>query len=86
MPVIIHNFIIYTNLQKLNTSFNISASAKKGKTLEAFEDAYTEAERLKRFGIAQAELDRTKKLFISSYDDFLSNKKAARKNSKPLLW
>lgn len=61
-------------ISRLNTSFNISASAKKGKILEAFEDAYTEAERLKRFGIAQAELDRTKKLFISSYDDFISNK------------
>ncbi|AOC96953.1 Peptidase M16 inactive domain protein [Flavobacterium anhuiense] len=61
-------------ISRLNTSFNITAAAKKGKTLEAFEDAYTEAERLKRFGIAQAELDRTKKLFISSYDDFLSNK------------
>lgn len=61
-------------ISRLNTSFNISAAAKKGKTLEAFEDAYTEAERLKRFGIAQTELDRTKKLFISSYDDFLSNK------------
>lgn len=61
-------------ISRLNTSFNLSASAKKGKTLEAFEDAYTEAERLKRFGIAQTELDRTKKLFISSYDDFISNK------------
>ncbi len=61
-------------ISRLNTSFNLSASAKKGKTLEAFEDAYTEAERLKRFGIAQTELERTKKLFISSYDDFISNK------------
>ncbi|KFF04105.1 M16 family metallopeptidase [Flavobacterium reichenbachii] len=61
-------------ISRLNTSFNISALAKKGKTIEAFEEAYTEAERLKRFGAAQAELDRTKKLFISSYDDFISNK------------
>jgi len=61
-------------VSRLNTSFNISALAKKGKTIEAFEDAYTEAERLKRFGAAQAELDRTKKIFISSYDDFISNK------------
>jgi zinc protease len=61
-------------LSRLNTSFNISALAKKGKTIQAFEEAYTEAERLKRFGAAQAELDRTKKIFISSYDDFLSNK------------
>ena len=61
-------------VSRLNTSFNISALAKKGKTIQAFEDAYTEAERLKRFGAAQAELDRTKKIFISSYDDFISNK------------
>ncbi|EJL61170.1 M16 family metallopeptidase [Flavobacterium sp. CF136] len=61
-------------ISRLNTSFNISALSKKGKVLEAFEEAYTEAERLRRFGAAQAELDRTKKLFISSYDDFLSNK------------
>lgn len=61
-------------ISRLNTSFNISAAAKKGKTIDAFEDAYTETERLKRFGIAQTELDRTKKLFISSYDDFISNK------------
>jgi zinc protease len=61
-------------VSRLNTSFNISALAKKGKTIQAFEEAYTEAERLKRFGAAQAELDRTKKLFISSYDDFISNK------------
>jgi zinc protease len=61
-------------VSRLNTSFNISALAKKGKTILAFEDAYTEAERLKRFGAAQAELDRTKKIFISSYDDFISNK------------
>ena len=61
-------------ISRLNTSFNILALSKKGKVLEAFEEAYTEAERLRRFGAAQAELDRTKKLFISSYDDFLSNK------------
>ncbi|WP_281233315.1 M16 family metallopeptidase [Flavobacterium gelatinilyticum] len=61
-------------ISRLNTSFNISAGPKKGKNLEAFEEAYTEAERLKRYGAAQAELDRTKKLFISSYDDFISNK------------
>ncbi|GGF24086.1 M16 family metallopeptidase [Flavobacterium limi] len=61
-------------VSRLNTSFNISASAKKGKVTEAFEEAYTEAERIRRFGAVQAELDRTKKLFISSYDDFLGNK------------
>lgn len=61
-------------VSRLSTSFNISALAKKGKTIQAFEEAYTEAERLKRFGVAQAELDRTKKIFISSYDDFISNK------------
>ncbi|QGK73670.1 pitrilysin family protein [Flavobacterium sp. SLB02] len=61
-------------VSRLNTSFNISALAKKGKAIQAFEEAYTEAERLKRFGASQAELDRTKKIFISSYDDFLSNK------------
>ncbi|WP_427874415.1 M16 family metallopeptidase [Flavobacterium sp. MMS24-S5] len=69
------NFKTYFEpISRLNTSFNISALAKKGKTIQAFEEAYTEAERLKRFGAAQAELDRTKKIFISSYDDFLSNK------------
>ena len=61
-------------ISRLNTSFNISALAKKGKIIQSFEEAYTEAERLKRFGAAQAELDRTKKIFISSYDDFISNK------------
>ncbi|MBF4517860.1 insulinase family protein [Flavobacterium sp. ANB] len=61
-------------VSRLNTSFNISALAKKGKTLEAFQEVYTEAERLKRFGAIQAELDRTKKDFISSYDDFIKNK------------
>ncbi|OIV40226.1 M16 family metallopeptidase [Flavobacterium johnsoniae] len=61
-------------ISRLNTSFNISALAKKGKILDAFEEAYTETERLNRFGAAKAELDRTKKLFISSYDDFISNK------------
>ena len=61
-------------ISRLNTSFNISALTKKRKTIEAFEEAYTEAERLKRFGAAQAELERTKKIFISSYDDFISNK------------
>lgn len=61
-------------VSRLSTSFNISALAKKGKTIQAFEEAYTEAERLKRFGAAQAELDRTKKIFTSSYDDFISNK------------
>ncbi|WP_180904014.1 M16 family metallopeptidase, partial [Flavobacterium chungangense] len=68
------NFNAYFEpISRLNTSFTISALAKKGKTIEAFEEAYTEAERLSRFGAAQAELDRTKKLFISSYDDFISN-------------
>ncbi len=61
-------------ISRLHTSYNISAKSKKGKTLEAFQEAYTEAERVRRFGAAQSELDRTKKLFISSYDDFLSNK------------
>ena len=64
----------FSGISRLNTTYNIAAAAKKGKTLEAFEEAYTQAERLKRFGAVQAELDRTKKLFISSYDDFISNK------------
>jgi zinc protease len=64
----------FGGVSRLSNSYNISASAKKGKSLEAFEEAYTEAERLNRFGAVQAELDRTKKLFISSYDDFISNK------------
>ncbi|KUJ61418.1 hypothetical protein AR687_13360 [Flavobacteriaceae bacterium CRH] len=61
-------------LSRLNTSFNISALAKKGKALEAFQEAYTEAERFKRYGAIQSELDRTKKDFISSYNDFIKNK------------
>ncbi|KRD61386.1 hypothetical protein ASE40_07575 [Flavobacterium sp. Root935] len=61
-------------ISRLNTSFNISALAKKGKIIQAFEEAYTETERLKRFGVSQIELDRTKKIFISSYDDFINNK------------
>lgn len=61
-------------ISRLNTSFNISALAKKGKVLEAFQDVYTETERMKRFGAIQSELDRTKKDFISSYDDFIKNK------------
>ena len=69
-------------VSRLNTSFNISALAKKGKTIQAFEEAYTEAERLKRFGAAQAELDRTKKIFISSYDDFISNKDKVDNDSR----
>ncbi|KAF2516635.1 M16 family metallopeptidase [Flavobacterium foetidum] len=64
----------FSPISRLNNSYNISVAAKKGKTIEAFEEAYTEAERLKSFGAAQAELDRTKKLFVSSYDDFISNK------------
>ncbi|MFZ0595536.1 MAG: insulinase family protein [Flavobacterium sp.] len=61
-------------VSRLNTSFNISALAKKGKVLEAFQDVYTETERMKRYGAVQSELDRTKKDFISSYDDFIKNK------------
>jgi zinc protease len=64
----------FSGISRLNNSYNITASVKKGKTLEAFEEAYTEAERLKRFGALKTELERTKKLFISSYDDFISNK------------
>nr|WP_315238805.1 insulinase family protein [uncultured Flavobacterium sp.] len=64
----------FESISRLNNSFNIVAVAKKGKTIEGFEEAYTEAERLKRFGAVQSELDRTKKLFISSYDDYISNK------------
>ncbi|MGN7808831.1 M16 family metallopeptidase [Flavobacterium sp. 22076] len=64
----------FSGISRLNNSYNITASVKKGKTLEAFEEAYTEAERLKRFGAVKTELERTKKLFISSYDDFISNK------------
>jgi zinc protease len=64
----------FSAISRLSNTYNISVSAKKGKTLEAFEEAYTEAARFNRFGALQAELDRTKKLFISSYDDFISNK------------
>ncbi|CAD0002389.1 M16 family metallopeptidase [Flavobacterium salmonis] len=64
----------YSGISRLNTTYNISALAKKGKTIQAFEEAYTEAERLKRFGAAKAELEQTKKIFISSYDDFIGNK------------
>ena len=64
----------FSGISRLNNSYNLTASVKKGKTLEAFEEAYTEAERLKRFGALKTELERTKKLFISSYDDFISNK------------
>ncbi|MFH7017288.1 M16 family metallopeptidase [Flavobacterium sp. FlaQc-47] len=61
-------------VSRLNTSFNILMETKKGKTLQGFEEGYTEAERLRRYGALQGELDRTKQLFISSYDDFISNK------------
>jgi zinc protease len=61
-------------VSRLSTSFNISALAKKGQVSEAFQDVYTEAERIKRYGAIQSELDRTKKDFISSYDDFIKNK------------
>ncbi|MEN2401481.1 insulinase family protein [Flavobacterium sp. MC2016-06] len=64
----------FSSISRLNTSFNITAVAKKGKLSEAFTEAYTEAERFKRFGATKAELDRTKKDFISSYDDFIKNK------------
>lgn len=61
-------------ISRLNTSFNISALAKKGKVLASFEEVYTETERMKRYGAIQSELERTKKNFISSYDDFIKNK------------
>ncbi|MEM0577171.1 M16 family metallopeptidase [Flavobacterium polysaccharolyticum] len=61
-------------ISRLNTSFNLVSQGKKGKALEAFQEVYTEAERIKRYGAIQAELDRTKKDFISSYDDFIQNK------------
>ncbi|MWB92947.1 insulinase family protein [Flavobacterium sp. GA093] len=61
-------------ISRLNTSFNLSATAQKDRLLESFEEVYTEAERLKRYGAVPAELDRIKKDFISSYDDFLKNK------------
>lgn len=61
-------------ISRLNTSFNLSATAQKGRLLESFEEVYTEAERLKKYGAVPAELDRIKKDFISSYDDFLKNK------------
>ena len=64
----------FQSISRLSTSFTIAASAKKGKVLEAFEEAYIEAERFKRYGAVQAELDRIKKDFISSYDDFIKNK------------
>nr|WP_294782380.1 M16 family metallopeptidase [uncultured Flavobacterium sp.] len=61
-------------ISRLSSSFNLTAVAKKGKNIEAFEEVYTETERIKRFGAVESELERTKKLFISSYDDYLSNK------------
>nr|WP_315246709.1 insulinase family protein [uncultured Flavobacterium sp.] len=61
-------------IARLNTSFNITASAKKGKVLEAFQEAYSEAERLRRYGAVESELERVKEDFISSYDHFLKNK------------
>lgn len=61
-------------VSRLNTSFNISALAKKGKVLASFEEIFTETERMKRYGAIQAELERTKKNFISSYNDFIKNK------------
>lgn len=64
----------FSSISRLNTTYNITAAAKKGRLIEAFTEAYTEVERFKRYGATAPEFERIKKAFISSYDDFIKNK------------
>nr|WP_315242202.1 insulinase family protein [uncultured Flavobacterium sp.] len=60
-------------VSRLNSSFNITASAKKGRILEAFGEVYTETERIKRYGAGAVELQTIKREFLSSYDNYIQN-------------
>ncbi|UII24724.1 insulinase family protein [Fulvivirga maritima] len=65
----------YTSpISRLTSSFNIQAIPKKDSLMASFAEGYTEIERLVRYGVTRGELERSKKQFVSSYDNYLKNK------------
>lgn len=61
-------------ISRLSRGFALQAIPKPGKGVEAFEEVFTEAERAKRFGFTQPELERVKSQMLSQYENFYQNR------------
>ena len=55
-------------------TYTITASAKPHEVEKGFKAAWIESERLKRYGFAQSELDRIKKVYLNNIESSLENK------------
>ena len=61
------------NLARTKGGDYIYAAPKSGKELEAFSEALTELERVKRYGFTASELARTKVQYMRSYESYAAN-------------
>ncbi|MCQ2333552.1 MAG: insulinase family protein [Paludibacteraceae bacterium] len=69
----------YGDLVKTKDAFSVIAVAKQGQEVEAYQLLLTEIERLSRYGITDAELERAKAELLSQYENDY-NDRASRQN------
>jgi len=70
IPPFINGGIGFSNYTKTTDLFYISATAKDNEEAQAFEAILTEAERIKRHGFTEGELDRAKTSFLLAYENY----------------
>lgn len=71
----------YGELVKSKDAFSLYAIATEGKEKEAFDKLVLEAERLRRFGFTQSELDRAKANLLSSMEQTFNERNKIENNS-----
>ncbi|CAD0005332.1 M16 family metallopeptidase [Flavobacterium chungangense] len=66
--------VSHSSLTRLTSFFTLAVNPKNGRLLEAFQQAYTEYERVIQNGFTKEELDRVKENMRSGYENQLKNK------------
>ncbi len=69
-PPFINGGIGFSSYTKTTDLFYISATAKDNEEAQAFEAILTEAERIKRHGFTESELERAKTSFLLGYENY----------------
>lgn len=74
IPPFISGTIRYGGFVRGYDVFSIAATAKSNQEQGAFEAIYTEAERIRRFGFTQGELDRAKSNMMTSWESYYNER------------
>ncbi len=70
VPPFIMGSVRYSSLIRGYDVFSIGASFKQGEEEKAFKAIYAEAERVKRYGFTEGELERAKSKMLSDWDNY----------------